>query len=103
MERISITKPSASTMIGSYTQEDPRRLADGVEACVDMYTAALYYCYYSGRDAWKTCYHLYKYKVKDKNNLQSGKIRVEAKDRYGNIFTETEITEGTDYSLVSRK
>ena len=103
MERISITKPSASTMIGSYTQEDPRRLKDGVEACVDMYTAALYYCYYSGRDAWKTCYHLYKYKVKDKNNLQSGKIRVEAKDRYGNIFTETEITEGTDYSLVSRK
>ena len=41
---------------------------------------------------------MYVYKLKDK----SAEIKVEAIDRYGNIFTETEITEGTDYSLVAR-
>ena len=66
--------------------------------CVDMYTAGLYYNYYSGRSAWSECYHLYKYKLKNKD----AQIRVEATDGYGNVFTETKITEGTDYELVSR-
>ena len=98
MEHVSfaVTKPEST--IGSYTAEDPRRLADGVEFPIDMYTAAFYYNYYEGRSAWTTCTHLYKYKLKNKD----AKIRVEAIDRYGNVFTETKITEGTDYSLVKR-
>ena len=96
MEKVEINMPSS--LIGSYTYEDPRRAADGVYPSVDMYTAAFYYNYYGGRSAWSKCYHLYKYKLKNKD----AEIRVEAKDRYGNVFTETKITEGTDYSLVKR-
>ena len=49
-----------------------------------------------GRDE---CYHMYQYKLKNKN----AKIKVEAIDRFGNIYTETEITEGTDYSITAAK
>ena len=43
------------------------------------------------------CHHMYMYKLKDK----SASIKVEAVDRFGNIYTETKITEGTDYSTVA--
>ena len=72
--------------------------AAGVDICVDMYTAGLYYNDSSGRSAWSECDHLYKYKLNNKD----ADIRVEATDGYGNTFVETEITEGTDYSLVAR-
>ena len=98
MEKVAYNLPAVSTLIGSYTEADPRRAAAGVDICVDMYTAGLYYNYYSGRSAWSECYHLYKYKLNNKD----ADIRVEATDGYGNVFTETEITEGTDYSLVAR-
>ena len=97
MEPVAINLPS-NACIGSYTYEDPRRAADGIELSVDWYTAAFYYNYYEGRSAWSECYHLYKYKLKNKDAV----IKVEAVDRYGNVFTETKITEGTDYSLVKR-
>jgi hypothetical protein len=42
------------------------------------------------------CYHMYMYKLKNKD----AKIKVEATDRFGNIYTETAITKGTDYSTV---
>ena len=96
MEKVPVVKPSS--MIGSYTYDDPRRAADGEVSCVDMYTAAFYYNYYEGRSAWSDCNHLYKYQLKNKD----AKIKVEAIDRYGNVFTEETITEGTDYSLVAR-
>ena len=57
------------------------------------------YCGYSdykvGSNA--SCHHLYMYKLKDK----SAKVKVEAIDRFGNIYTETKITDGTDYSMVA--
>ena len=40
---------------------------------------------------------MYMYELKDK----SASIKVEAVDRFGNIYTETKITEGTDYSTVA--
>jgi hypothetical protein len=43
------------------------------------------------------CYHMYMYELKDKN----ASIKVEAIDSFGNIYTETKITEGTDYSTVA--
>ena len=43
------------------------------------------------------CHHMYMYELKDKN----AEIKVEAIDRFGNIYTETKITEGTDYSTVA--
>ena len=42
------------------------------------------------------CYHMYMYKLKNKD----ASIKVEAIDRFGNVYTETKITEGTDYSTV---
>ncbi len=97
MEKVAISMPSSS-IIGDYSYENPRRAADGVNISLDWYTAAFYYNYYEGRSAWSECYHLYKYQLKNKD----AQIRVEATDGYGNVFTETKITEGTDYSLVAR-
>ena len=91
-------KPEASSMIGEWTYDNPRRLEQGNYA-IDMYAAGFYYAFYAGRSAWYTCHHLYKYTLKNKD---AQNIRVEATDRYGKVFTETEITEGTDYSLVKR-
>ena len=96
MEKVAINM--SGTIVGDYTYANPRRADEGVEICVDWYTAAFYYNYYEGRSAWSECYHLYKYQLKNKD----AQIRVEATDGYGNVFTETEITEGTDYSLVAR-
>ena len=45
------------------------------------------------------CYHMYQYKLKNKD----AKIKVEAIDCFGNIYTETKITEGTDYSITATK
>lgn len=45
------------------------------------------------------CYHMYQYKLKNKDAA----IKVEAIDRWGNIYTETKITEGTDYSITKAK
>ncbi len=96
MEKVAINM--SGTIVGDYTYANPRRADEGVEICVDWYTAAFYYNYYEGRSAWSECYHLYKYKLKNKD----AKIKVEATDGYGNVFTEETITEGTDYSLVAR-
>ena len=46
-----------------------------------------------------SCYHLYQYKLKNKNS----NIKVVAIDRFGNEYTETKITEGTDYSITAAK
>ena len=45
------------------------------------------------------CYHMYQYKLKNKD----AQIKVEAIDRFGNVYTETKITEGTDYSITAAK
>ena len=45
------------------------------------------------------CYHMYQYKLKNKD----AQIKVEAIDGFGNIYTETKITEGTDYSITAAK
>jgi hypothetical protein len=43
-----------------------------------------------------SCHHMYKYTLKDKN----AEILVEATDRFGRIYTATEITGDYDYSLM---
>ena len=44
------------------------------------------------------CYHMYMYKLK-KGSFDN--IKVVAIDKFGNEYTETKITEGTDYSTVA--
>ena len=45
------------------------------------------------------CYHMYQYKLKNKDAA----IKVEAIDGFGNIYTETKITEGSDFSITKAK
>ncbi len=44
------------------------------------------------------CYHMYMYKLK---RGDFSKIKVEATDKFGNIYTETEVTENNDFSTVA--
>lgn len=67
----------------------------------DMYFAGLYLGILGKKDGnYNTvghCFHMYKYTLKNRN----AKIVVKATDRFGNIYTEEHITEGTDYSLTA--
>ena len=93
-----------SSLIGDGSAASPFRFADGVESGHDLYTAGLLLGiqsrYSNGAPAancWQGNTHLYKYELKNK----SAKIKVVAIDRFGNEYTETEITEGTDYTYTS--
>ena len=93
-----------SSLIGDGSDASPFRFADGVESGHDLYTAGLLLGiqsrYSNGEPAancWQGNTHLYKYVLKNKN----AQIRVVAIDRFGNEYTETEITEGTDYTYTS--
>ena len=52
----------------------------------------------SSNGGYKECYHMYKYKLKDKN----ASIKVVAKDPWGNTYEETVITEGTDFTAAEK-
>lgn len=73
--------------------------ANGVETGHDMWVTG-YFMGVMGRTTanggWQQCYHMYKYKFKNKES----KLRVVAVDRYGNTYEETVITEGTDHSAA---
>ena len=96
-------------LIGTGAWEDPWRPAS------DLKTGKIVEC---GRDFWaigvllghlgyntgglyyKHCYQMWKFTLKNKN----AKIEVRAKDRNGNIYTCSKITEGTDmtYALYNK-
>jgi hypothetical protein len=66
----------------------------------DMHFAGLYLGILGKKDRqYNTkgdCFHMYKYKLK----RADAKIMVKATDRFGNTYTETKITKGTDYSVT---
>ena len=95
---------SMSRLIGDGSYENPFRFPDDLETGHDIYTAGLYMGiqsrYKNGEplgNCWSGNYHMFKYELKNKD----AKIRVEAVDRFGNIYTETKITDCTDYTLTS--
>ena len=110
MELIPSVEPSFTSLIGDWTYENPRRFNSGDATSQDMYVVGLFagvlgvgdssepdYCWNDYRS------HLFKYKLTNPNNkanFDDIKIKVEAIDRFGNVYTETKITEGTDYSIV---
>ena len=110
MELIPSVVPSFTSLIGDWTYENPRRFNSGDATSQDMYVVGLFagvlgvgdssepdYCWNDYRS------HLFKYKLTNPNNkanVEDIKIKVEATDRFGNVYTETKITEGTDYSTV---
>ena len=102
MTQVSTSQPKYTALVGDYTQSSPRRIADGTVSAHDMYVAG-FFLGVLGRNpdsagSWATCYHMYQYKLKNK----SAAIKVIATDRFGNKYTETKITEGTDISLVKK-
>ncbi len=103
MSKLKVSQPSYSALIGTGTLEDPKRAADGVVTSHDFYVAGLLLGVLgrnpSSAGSWTSCYHLYQYKLKNKNAT----IKVVATDRFGNEYTETKITSGTDFSATKAK
>lgn len=102
MTKLADSNVKYSALVGTYTKADPRRAASGTVTSHDMYVAGLFLGYY-GRNpesagSWSMCYHMYQYKLKNKNAA----IKVVATDCFGNQYTETVITEGTDISLTKK-
>ena len=66
----------------------------------DMHFAGLYLGILGKKDRQyntkSDCYHMYKYRLKKPD----AQIMVKATDRFGNIYTETKITKGTDYTIT---
>lgn len=66
----------------------------------DMHFTGLYLGILGKKDksynTYANCYHMYKYRLKSPH----AKIMVKAIDRFGNVYTETNITAGTDYSIT---
>jgi hypothetical protein len=91
-------RPAVSSMIGDGSLLNPFKAKSSTSS--DIYVAGLMlgvlgYEEDSG-GVRQSCRHMYQYKLKNK----SAKIKVVAIDRFGNKYTETKITEGTDYSLT---
>ena len=91
-------RPAVSSMIGNGSLLNPFKAKSSTSS--DIYVAGLMlgvlgYEEDSG-GVRQSCRHMYQYKLKNK----SAKIKVVAIDRFGNKYTETKITEGTDYSLT---
>ena len=102
MTKLADSNVKYSALVGTFTKDDPRRAADGTVTSHDMYVAGLFLGYL-GRNpesagSWSMCYHMYQYKLKNKN----ASIKVVATDCFGNQYTETKITEGTDISLTKK-
>ncbi|MBQ5648230.1 MAG: calcineurin-like phosphoesterase C-terminal domain-containing protein [Alistipes sp.] len=66
----------------------------------DMYFAGLHLGILGLKDnsynTYGHCYHMYKYTLKN----PEAEVMVKATDRFGNVYTETKFTTGTDYSIT---
>ena len=107
MSKLPTSAPKYSNLVGDCTESNPRRAADGVVTGLDFYVTGLHVGVLgrwssSGGEpsngAYNACWHMYQYKLKNKD----AKIKVIATDRFGNQYTETKITEGTDYTLAKK-
>ena len=106
MTKVDESQPSFSKLIGGYTIDNPRRAGNGVVTSTDFYATGLHVGILNrassatspSNGAYNVCWHLFQYKLKNKN----AKIKVVATDRFGNKYTETKITEGTDYTLAKK-
>jgi len=83
---------------GDGTRENPRTFPENFKPNNDMYVAGLFYGILDASydTHWKGCDHMYRYTLKDK----TANIEVVVTDRFGNVYSEDKITEGTDYTLV---
>ena len=88
--------PDWEDLIGSFTYDDPKRVADGTTSGRDFWTTGVR-CGYLGSDHddnYHVCYTMWKYELSDAD--ADADIMVVAKDRWGNEYTQTEFQVGTD-------
>ena len=99
LEYSNISRPQFSSLIGDGSLSNPFKST--VNTSGDMYVTGLHLGVLGLADdssgSRQRCYHMYGYRLKNKN----AKIKVVAIDRFGNQYTETKITEGTDYSVTA--
>jgi hypothetical protein len=97
----SVSRPLFSSLAGDGSLSNPFK--SKVSTSGDMYVTGLYLGVLGLADdsggSRQGCYHMYGYRLKNK----SAKIKVVAIDRFGNQYTETKITEGTDYTYTKMK
>jgi hypothetical protein len=91
-------KPDWEKLIGSFTYEDPKRPAEGVESARDFWTIGITLGYL-GKTLkhnyhWNDCNTMWKYVLSDAD--VNAKVMVIARDRWGNEYTQTEFQVGTD-------
>jgi hypothetical protein len=90
--------PAWEDLIGSFTYDDPKRVADGTISGRDFWTTGVR-CGYLGNghdDNYHVCYTMWKFELPDPNT----KVMVVARDRWGNEYTQTEFQVGTDMSYA---
>ena len=101
LEYHNISRPLFSSLTGDGSLSNPFKSTVGTSG--DMYVTGLHLGVLGRADdssgSRQGCYHMYGYRLKNKN----AKIKVVAIDRFGNQYTETKITEGTDYSVTAMK
>ena len=90
--------PAWEKLIGSFTYEDPKRPAEGVESARDFWTIGITLGYL-GKTLqhnyhWNVCNTMWKYVLSDAD--ADAKIMVIARDRWGNEYRQTEFQGGTD-------
>lgn len=92
-------QPDIKDLIGDYTYENPRRAPEGVSTGHDFWVTG-YLMGVQGKKkingGYQNCFHMYHYKLKNKDS----EIKVIATDTWGNIYEETVITDGMDYTTA---
>ena len=98
MKKIASKSVSYDKLVGSYTMDDPRQIADGTVAPYDMWSVGIQVGELNrvgSNGSWIQCYHLYQYKLTNPN----AKVKVVAIDRFGNRYTEDKFVDYNDNKM----
>ena len=99
MTQVSTSKTvSYDKLVGSYTMEDPRQIADGTVAAYDLWSVGIQVGELNrvgSNGSWIKCYHLYQYNLKNPN----AKVKVVAIDRFGNRYTADKFVDYQDNKM----
>lgn len=101
MQLITKSSPSFDSLVGDYTLANPRHAPNNTVPSTDYYVVGLHVGILGryGADglssgAGGTCYHMYKYTLKNKNAT----VKVVAKDGFGNVYEESNFTDYNTYT-----
>ena len=89
--------PTFSSLIGSFTYDDPKRPKSGVDSARDFWTIGILLGHLgtSTSQRYHVCRTMWKYELSDAN--ANAKVMVVATDSFGNEYTQTEFQVGTEF------